>query len=52
MDLTITRTPSAYDYPLLIGSILALALVLFSEKGKLFRRLNKPGEGPGVPQVE
>ena len=23
MDLTITRTPSAYDYPLLIGSILA-----------------------------
>lgn len=45
-------TARPFALALLIGSILALALVLFSEKGKLFRRLNKPGEGPGVPQVE
>ncbi|HLV07906.1 MAG TPA: multidrug effflux MFS transporter [Croceibacterium sp.] len=45
-------TARPFALALLIGSILALGLVLFSEKGKLFRRLNKPGEGPGVPQVE
>ena len=30
---------------------LRLLLVLFSERGRLFRRLNAPG-GPGVAQVE
>lgn len=45
-------TARPFALALLIGSVTALALVLFSEKGKLFRRLNKPGEGPGVPQVE
>jgi DHA1 family bicyclomycin/chloramphenicol resistance-like MFS transporter len=28
---------------LLCGGLLALALVLFSERGRLFRRLNPPG---------
>ena len=45
-------TARPFAWALLIGSVSALGLVLFSEKGVLFRRLNKPGEGPGVPQVE
>jgi DHA1 family bicyclomycin/chloramphenicol resistance-like MFS transporter len=44
-------TARPFAFALLIGSSAALVLVLFSEHGKLFRRLNKPG-GPGVPQVE
>ncbi len=39
-----------FAFALLIGSTAALALVLFSEKGRLFRRLNAPG-GQGVEQV-
>ena len=45
-------TARPFALALLIGSTTALMLVLFSERGKLFRRLNKPGEGPGVPQVD
>lgn len=30
---------------LLVGGLLALGLVLYSEQGRLFRRLNKPGAG-------
>jgi DHA1 family bicyclomycin/chloramphenicol resistance-like MFS transporter len=45
-------TARPFALALLIGSSSALLLVLFSEKGRLFRRLNKPGSGPGVPQVE
>ena len=45
-------TARPFALALLFGSVTALLLVLFSEKGKLFRRLNKPGAGPGVPQVE
>jgi DHA1 family bicyclomycin/chloramphenicol resistance-like MFS transporter len=44
-------TARPFAYALLICSSLGLLLVLFSEKGRLFRRLNAPG-GPGVPQVE
>lgn len=44
-------TAKPFALALLVGSICALLLVLFSEKGKLFRRLNKPGSGVGVPQV-
>jgi len=44
-------TAKPFALALLIGSLSALALVAYSEKGKLFRRLNAPG-GPGVPQVE
>jgi MFS transporter, DHA1 family, multidrug resistance protein len=44
-------TARPFAFALLIGSSAALVLVLFSERGQLFRRLNKPG-GPGVPQVE
>jgi DHA1 family bicyclomycin/chloramphenicol resistance-like MFS transporter len=44
-------TARPFAYALLICSSLGLGLVLFSEKGRLFRRLNAPG-GPGVPQVE
>jgi DHA1 family bicyclomycin/chloramphenicol resistance-like MFS transporter len=43
-------TARPFAYALLICSSLGLALVLFSERGRLFRRLNKPG-GPGVPLV-
>jgi DHA1 family bicyclomycin/chloramphenicol resistance-like MFS transporter len=45
-------TARPFALALLIGSVTALLLVLFSEHGKLFRRLNKPGAGPGVPQVD
>ena len=45
-------TARPFALALLIGSTSALLLVLFSERGTLFRRLNKPGAGPGVPQVE
>jgi DHA1 family bicyclomycin/chloramphenicol resistance-like MFS transporter len=45
-------TARPFALALLIGSTSALLLVLFSEKGRLFRRLNKPGSGPGVPQVD
>ncbi|HEU4651767.1 MAG TPA: multidrug effflux MFS transporter [Croceibacterium sp.] len=45
-------TARPFALALLIGSTSALLLVLFSEKGTLFRRLNKPGSGPGVPQVD
>jgi DHA1 family bicyclomycin/chloramphenicol resistance-like MFS transporter len=44
-------TARPFALALLIGSISALVLVGYSEKGRLFRRLNAPG-GPGVPQVE
>jgi len=44
-------TARPFAFALLIGSSAALALVLFSERGQLFRRLNAPG-GPGVPLVE
>lgn len=44
-------TARPFALALLIGSVAALLLVLFSENGKLFRRLNRPG-APGVPQVE
>jgi DHA1 family bicyclomycin/chloramphenicol resistance-like MFS transporter len=44
-------TARPFAFALLIGSSAALVLVLFSEKGRLFRRLNAPG-GPGVEQVE
>ena len=44
-------TAKPFAYALLICSSLGLALVLFSERGRLFRRLNAPG-GPGVPLVE
>ncbi len=44
-------TARPFALALLIGSVSALALVLFSEHGRLFRRLNKPGS-PGVPQVD
>jgi DHA1 family bicyclomycin/chloramphenicol resistance-like MFS transporter len=43
-------TARPFAYALLICSSLGLALVLFSERGRLFRRLNAPG-GPGVPLV-
>jgi DHA1 family bicyclomycin/chloramphenicol resistance-like MFS transporter len=43
-------TARPFAFALLIGSSAALVLVLFSERGSLFRRLNAPG-GPGVPQV-
>ena len=43
-------TARPFAFALLIGSSAALVLVLFSERGKLFRRLNAPG-GPGVPQA-
>jgi DHA1 family bicyclomycin/chloramphenicol resistance-like MFS transporter len=44
-------TARPFAFALLIGSSCALLLVLFSERGRLFRRLNKRG-GPGVMQVE
>jgi DHA1 family bicyclomycin/chloramphenicol resistance-like MFS transporter len=44
-------TARPFAFALLIGSSAALLLVLFSERGKLFNRLNAPG-GPGVPLVE
>ena len=44
-------TARPFALALLIGSLSALVLVTYSEKGKLFRRLNAPG-GPGVAQVE
>ena len=44
-------TARPFAFALLIGSSAALGLVLFSERGHLFRRLNAPG-GPGVPLVE
>jgi len=44
-------TAKPFALALLFGSVSALLLVFYSEKGKLFRRLNKPGSGPGVPQV-
>ncbi|HTK71977.1 MAG TPA: multidrug effflux MFS transporter [Croceibacterium sp.] len=44
-------TARPFAYALLICSSLGLVLVLFSEKGRLFRRLNAPG-GPGVELVE
>jgi len=44
-------TARPFAFALLIGSSAALVLVLFSERGQLFRRLNAPG-GPGVPLVE
>lgn len=43
-------TARPFAFALLFGSSCALVLVLFSERGRLFRRLNKPG-GPGVMQV-
>jgi MFS transporter, DHA1 family, multidrug resistance protein len=43
-------TARPFAFALLIGSSSALCLVLYSERGRLFRRLNKPG-GPGVAQV-
>jgi len=43
-------TARPFALAMLFGSLSALALVTYSEKGKLFRRLNAPG-GPGVPQV-
>ncbi len=43
-------TARPFAFALLIGSSSALVLVLYSERGRLFRRLNKPG-GPGVAQV-
>jgi DHA1 family bicyclomycin/chloramphenicol resistance-like MFS transporter len=45
-------TARPFAFALLICSVSALLLVLFSENGKLFRRLNMPGGGPGVPQVD
>jgi DHA1 family bicyclomycin/chloramphenicol resistance-like MFS transporter len=45
-------TARPFALALLIGSVAALLLVLLSENGTLFRRLNKPGAGPGVPQVD
>lgn len=36
-------TAQPFAWALLISSLLALAAVLFSEKGRLFRRLNPPG---------
>jgi MFS transporter, DHA1 family, multidrug resistance protein len=44
-------TARPFALALLFGSVSALLLVMFSERGKLFRRLNAPG-GPGVPQVD
>ena len=44
-------TARPFAFALLTCSSLALGLVLYSEKGRLFRRLNAPG-GPGVPQVD
>jgi DHA1 family bicyclomycin/chloramphenicol resistance-like MFS transporter len=44
-------TARPFALALLFGSLSALLLVGYSEKGRLFRRLNAPG-GPGVPQVE
>ena len=44
-------TARPFALALLIGSLSALLLVSYSERGKLFRRLNAPG-GPGVAQVE
>jgi len=44
-------TARPFAFALLIGSSAALVLVLYSERGRLFRRLNAPG-GPGVPLVE
>jgi DHA1 family bicyclomycin/chloramphenicol resistance-like MFS transporter len=44
-------TARPFAFALLIGSSAALLLVLFSERGRLFRRLNARG-GPGVPLVE
>jgi DHA1 family bicyclomycin/chloramphenicol resistance-like MFS transporter len=43
-------TAKPFAYALLISSSLGLLLVLFSERGRLFRRLNAPG-GPGVELV-
>jgi DHA1 family bicyclomycin/chloramphenicol resistance-like MFS transporter len=45
-------TARPFALALLLCSVSALLLVLFSEHGTLFRRYNKPGDGPGVPQVE
>lgn len=44
-------TARPFALALLIGSVSALLLVAYSEKGQLFRRLNKPGSA-GVPQVD
>jgi len=44
-------TARPFAYALLISSSLALLLVLFSQNGRLFRRLNAPG-GAGVALVE
>ena len=44
-----TARPLAYSF--LIASLAALALVLFSEKGRLFRRLNPPGTPRLVAEV-
>ncbi|MFM6933030.1 MAG: multidrug effflux MFS transporter [Novosphingobium sp.] len=37
------QTAVPYSQALILSGVLTLALVLFSEKGRLFRRLNKPG---------
>ncbi|MEJ6011314.1 multidrug effflux MFS transporter [Novosphingobium aquae] len=37
------QTAVPYSQALVLSGVLTLALVLFSEKGRLFRRLNKPG---------
>lgn len=45
-------TARPFALALLIGSVTALLLVLYSEKGKLFRRLNRPGAPSAVQQVD
>jgi len=45
-------TARPFALALLTGSVSALLLVLFSERGKLFRRLNKPGAPSAVEQVD
>jgi DHA1 family bicyclomycin/chloramphenicol resistance-like MFS transporter len=41
-------TARPFAWALLLGSITALLLVLYSEKGRLFRRLNKPQPKPAA----
>jgi DHA1 family bicyclomycin/chloramphenicol resistance-like MFS transporter len=42
-------TARPFAWALLIGSVSALVLVSFSERGKLFRRLNPPSKPPITP---
>jgi DHA1 family bicyclomycin/chloramphenicol resistance-like MFS transporter len=45
-------TARPFAFALLIGSVERAAARAVQRHGRLFRRLNRPGTGPGVPQVD